>query len=441
MPSRSSTFRLTAPGMWPCRGSHGAPSCRRTRTAWRTSTTVTSPSRARQLLELDVAHTSAATTSSSRATDGRADSSSSQSRHPLGQLDAEPVARAQHPRDEGDSPRRGSSPTGSASSRAASSFGSPRRAGVVVVAEQRVEAEHREPRRSPGGGSAGSSAGDGYRSSRYSMITADSGRTKPSSRIGTRPRRVQLVDPRRPVAQVDLDRLVARAAFSASTSRTRAQYGHAAASYEPHGSSPIVRATASYSSSARRQVGGRRRRAHHRLHHVAVGAGQARDERRVRLQRELVALRQLAVERRHGEVLVDHAAALVEAEAHDAPRARARARRPRRRGGRRGRARSAHCASRSSSKSASLIRDPAARRAARPRRLQPRHELRDRALDRRVVVALDVNRGARRRRPACPRAGRSSSSSGVAIRICDLLEAERDQTLARDRVGRRARRG
>ena len=50
---------------------------------------------------------------------------------------------------------------------------------------------------------------------------------------------------------------------------------------------------------------------------VAVGAGEPRDERRVRLERELVAFRQLAVVRRNREVLVDHPATLVQTKAND----------------------------------------------------------------------------------------------------------------------------
>src|SRR5207249_3367634 len=52
-------------------------------------------------------------------------------------------------------------------------------------------------------------------------------------------------------------------------------------------------------------------------HLVGVGAGEARDEGRICGERELVALRERAVERRDGEVLVDHPAALEEAEADD----------------------------------------------------------------------------------------------------------------------------
>ena len=184
----SSTFRFTAPGMWPCRGSQGAPKLPSYSYGVADVDDRHLAEPRRQLLELDVAHASAPTTSTSRATDGRADSSSSHAAIRAGQLDAEPVAGAQHPRHEREVRRRGSARPAAPPAARSSVVRVAAPEGVVVVAEQRVEAEHREPRRrARGRGRPGSSAGDGYRSSRYSMITADSGRTKPSSRIGTRP--------------------------------------------------------------------------------------------------------------------------------------------------------------------------------------------------------------------------------------------------------------
>ena len=259
------------------------------------------------------------------------------------------------------------------------------------------------------------------------MITADSGSTKPSSRIGTLPSAFRLVDPGRPVAEVDLDRLERRCPSRRGRAGRGRRYGQRGASTSLTARAPSSRAICSYSSCGRRQLGRRR----------APCARPARTSSRsapvsratsvgFALERELVALRQRAVERRHGEVLVDHAAALVEAEADDAPRARARARRRRRRAARRAPARGAPARRgrrRAAGRRSGSSRSPS---AVDLRRLEPRHELRERALDREAVVALDVGRrratarsarrraGARARRAASPSRARPPRSRAAA---------------------------
>src|SRR5438445_60587 len=76
-------------------------------------------------------------------------------------------------------------------------------------------------------GSEGRSGTDGSRSSRYAMITSDSGSTKPSSRIGTRPVTFSSYTHAgrsdRSISTVSYS-----SPFSASAIRTRAQYGERA---------------------------------------------------------------------------------------------------------------------------------------------------------------------------------------------------------------------
>ncbi len=148
------------------------------------------------------------------------------------------------------------------------------------------------------------------------MITSDSGRTKPSSRTGTRPRRVQLEDPLRALVEVDLDALVLEP-FLGERDAHAGAVRTARCVDQLHGSSPIRFAICAYRSAAGGSSAGDAAVRAMRRTSSSVGAGEPRDERRVRLERELVAVRQRAVVRRDREVLVDHPAALVEAEAHD----------------------------------------------------------------------------------------------------------------------------
>ena len=271
------------------------------------------------------------------------------------------------------------------------------------------------------------------------MITADSGSTNPSSSTGTRAARVQLVEPRGPVAQVDHDRLELEPLLGERDPHARAVRARRRV-VQLHGSSPIIRAICSYSSAAGGSSAGRRRGAGDAPHLVAVGAGQPRDERRVRGERELVALRRARRSR-------------------SAPRG---TRRPSGRARRAGSARRAACSSASATTTAPSRSDSS--RAKRPcasrsrsstgsamriqpfvglrdvGRLEPRHELRERALDRTRVVGLHVRRRARLAGLRAPRAARSSASSGVAI----TARRPRSRAAARRRarlVRRAARRG
>ena len=261
---------------------------------------------------------SAPTTSSSRATDGRAASSSSPLRDPRRQLVPEPIPEPQHPRhvrDVGEEaqPDRQRLRAGrrARSARRAGTRSSRRRA---ASSKRKTASRARGPRRRVGGQQR---AAPGYRSSRYSMITADSGRTKPSSRIGTLAARVQVVDPRRPVAQVDLDRLVVEALLGeddpdAGAVRARGRV------VQLHGSSPIIWRDRLVQLVGRRQVGAEtrpcasRRRTSSRSAPVrrATSVGFASSASSSPFE-------QLAVVGRHRQVLVDHASALVHAEAHD----------------------------------------------------------------------------------------------------------------------------
>src|SRR5947209_1382155 len=145
-------------------------------------------------------------------------------------------------------------------------------------------------------------------------------------------------------------------------------------------------------TAARAGAPGRSRRARDALHLVTIGAGEPRDQRRVRGERELVALRDLAVVHRHREVLVDHPSALVEPEADDLTF-------------------ECECDGHGAQSLRQLARktpvrftvaveqrvsdaDPALARVHLGR-LEPRDELGDRAADRRLVVGLHVRRRAR----------------------------------------------
>ncbi len=264
--------------------------CRRTRAAVRTSTTATSPSRAASSSSVDLAH-SARTTSTSAATDGRCSSSSSHAASSRRQRDAEHVARAGSPTARRRCPRRGSAPLRAPSSLAASSFGVAAAEGVVVVAEILVEAVDEEPRpRALAPDRPGAAVVRGWRSSRYSMITSDSGSTKPSSRTGTRPRagsaRISQAGGRSGRPRRSRGRRPSRRARCARARSTGSGERRSASRLEPHQLRDLL-----VELVRRRQVGGRLRGPRDAPHLVAVGAGQARDERRVRSERELVALR------------------------------------------------------------------------------------------------------------------------------------------------------
>ena len=224
--ARSSTFRLTAPGMWPCRGSQGAPKepSYSSGLAHVDDRHLAEPRR--RALELDVAHVSAPTTSSSRATDGRAEQLlEPRARRAPGSSTPSRSRSAQHPRHVRDVDEEARARP--AARRAAPSsvvrLAAPER--VVVVAEQRRRSgrPRAAPARAPPA-SAGSSAGAGIP---LLEVLHDHGRLGQDEAVVEDRHLARSGSARRPtpgrLREVDLDRLVRRAPFSARTIRTRAQ--------------------------------------------------------------------------------------------------------------------------------------------------------------------------------------------------------------------------
>ena len=102
-----------------------------------------------------------------------------------------------------------------------------------------------------------------------------------------------------------------------SSTATSSSRPDSSSSEDVYGSSPIMRATSSYSVAAGgRSAGEAAVRATRCTSSRSAPVSRA-TTRRVRLQRQLVAAIELRVEVGHREVLVDHATALVEAEADD----------------------------------------------------------------------------------------------------------------------------
>ena len=222
-PDSSSTSRLTHPGGAPAAGRTARRSCRRTRTAAarrrpspRRAAPTAPPARCRVQLQrpdhLDLpARPTAAPPALGPLVDARR------------QLEArsDPAARSTHGTYAMSEKRL--SPTGSSASRRSSVVRLAAAKGVVVVAEQRVEAEDREPRPRPRG-----QVGGQQRRRRVPLLEVlhDHGRLGQDEAVVEdrhAARAVQVVDPRGPVAQVDLDRARSRAPSPRARSARGAQ--------------------------------------------------------------------------------------------------------------------------------------------------------------------------------------------------------------------------
>ncbi len=255
------------------------------------------------------------------------------------------------------------------------------------------------------------------------MITSDSGSTKPFSRTGTRPaERVQLEQPRGAIGEVDLDPLEVDALLGDRDANARA-VRTAGCVVELHGSSPISRARSLVQLRRRRQLAGRlgrsarpaARRPGRRRSAVTTSVGLAASA-------SSSPVGSAAVEAGHRQVLVDHPAALVEAEANDLAVSSASAivtapsrsdsscaKRP--------------CASRSSSRTGSAIRiqlsvSRTSGFASRGTKCAIARSTESSSSVWTCVVAAALDRA------SCSARLRSQSSSGAAISLDTSVEAE-----------------